>query len=673
MNTTIRRFVITGQRLQGTDGIRGVVDLRDLSYDEALQEFIRRNRLTPAFVEANCRAFIRMCRRANLCKRGESICFADDGRDFLQDKALRTAALRGFAEEGLKVKDLGVAPTPAAVIYASHMQIRLTAVLTASHNPAGQNGLKFFVDGFKLLPEGDVSDAELTREIFKLCQPDDAVAIHHTPSQKMSIRRRAGGEDTIRTGRRIFLESVTAILPYVDWKRAPVEIIFDPANGAGTNFGIALFEHLQVPYVAVNAHPDGLNINRNGGVAELEGVSHIEGGHVATDEMPYLPVIKAMFERGRRNGRLRWTVGMVLDGDADRGYLLVYRPEDDTVHVVAGDALAFILASIDKYRGVLQLGSLFVTTVEGDLMAPAAANQRLQLKLKITCVGDKWLTQPAREGIPIAVAAEDSGHVIKMLPVSNFKGGMQYALTGNGILTVINVIAGVLAGDFPQADVIQPYPLGFKESAYTYHVDKSQFYAGSRAWKSNQETLVKLFRIAVRKQPKLRKSRLTFRQYEFPQDPAMLFYGIEDPERRMLASIFIRPSGTENKISINIRGRRQYQTLMQAMLRVIHASHQLELKDSRLRETVLERRIAGLLKQFGPLAADTLRERLNRRVKEPASPVEFEAIVSALRREGRVTAGATVALAAPPPILTGPKLNRTQSAASVRMRPAKRS
>lgn len=644
MDTTIRRFVSTGQRLQGTDGIRGTVDLRELTYEEALQEFIRRNRITAAFVEANCRAFVRMCRRAHLVKRGDPICFADDGRDFYQHKMLRTAAMKGFAEEGLKVRDIGVAPTPAAVIYSAHMQMRLTAVLTASHNPAGQNGLKFFVDGFKLLPDGAVSDAELTREIFALSEGEDAEAIQHTPSRRMSIRRRADGEDAIRQSRQVFLETITAVLPRVDWRRAPVEIVFDPAYGAGTQYGLDLFEHLRVPYVAVNAKPDGLNINREGGVAELEGRDHFLGRQAPVDGLPYLPVVKEMLRRGRANGRLRWTVGMVLDGDADRGYLLVYKPEEDSVHVVAGDALAFILASIDKYRGVLQLGSLFVTTVEGDLMAPAAAAQKLQLKLRITCVGDKWLTQPAREGIPIAAAAEDSGHVIKMLPVSNFKGGMQYALTGNGILTVINVIAGVLAGDFPQEDVIRPFPPGFRESAYTYHVDKNRFQPKSRVWKTDQETLNKLFRSFMARQPKMKSRKLIFRQYEFPQDPAMLFYGVEDREHRMLASIFIRPSGTENKVSINIRGRRGFHTLMASMLKAVHATHQLELKDGRLRESMLERRILGLLGQFGPLAPEALLDRLNRRIKEPAEAVEFQAVLQAIKKEGRLALWPLVSL-----------------------------
>lgn len=644
MSEFLEELLSSGRRLQGTDGVRGTVDLTEYAYPDAIEAFVAAGRITPAFVELNCRAFARMCLRAKAARPRDPVCFADDGRDFYQNKLLRTAAMKGFAEEGLAVRDMGVAPTPGAVIFAAYTGMRLTCVLTASHNPADQNGLKFFVDGLKLLPEGKLSDLTLTREMIALAQGREDIKRKNTDSRRMSVRRRAEGVDSLLSGRRVFLASALAVLPRVNWAEAAVEVIFDPANGAGTQYGLDLLKKLGIRHRAVNTTPDGANINQGGGVGEIEGTPAFFGHHREAADLRGLPVVKQLILRGRANGAARWTVGMVLDGDADRGYLLVYLPERDSVFVVAGDQLAFILAALDYSRGALPAGGYFVTTVEGDLMAPAAASRSLQLRTRVTCVGDKWLTLPAREGEPIAVAAEESGHVIKTLPVSTAKGGMSYVNTGNGIITVMQAIGGVLSGEYPRDRVIQPFAPGFKQAAYTYNVNREAFQPGSAAWAATEAMLKKMFDAIVARRTPANAPKLVYRREEFPQDPGMLYFALAEDMGETLAAIFVRNSGTERKTSINIRGRLSYFGLFQAMMEKIQRQHLKLLKDPNLPETQLELQLLALLRKHGPQPAKVLLKRLNKHAQPPWSATSLHAVLYGLRKEHRIRPGSPVAL-----------------------------
>ncbi|HTL52294.1 MAG TPA: hypothetical protein VL860_06970, partial [Planctomycetota bacterium] len=110
MASVLDSFVQTGQLLQGTDGVRGPIDLHAFPPKDAVAAFIDRGTISPAFIELNCRAFARMCLRTRKARRGDAVVFADDGRDFYREQVLRTACMRGFAEEGLRVLDIGVAP-----------------------------------------------------------------------------------------------------------------------------------------------------------------------------------------------------------------------------------------------------------------------------------------------------------------------------------------------------------------------------------------------------------------------------------------------------------------------------------------------------------------------------------------------------------------------------------
>ncbi|HTL53109.1 MAG TPA: hypothetical protein VL860_11075, partial [Planctomycetota bacterium] len=576
-------------------------------------------------------------------RRGDAVVFADDGRDFYREQVLRTACMRGFAEEGLRVLDIGVAPTPAAVIYAAHIESRLVCVLTASHNPANQNGLKFFVDGFKLLPDGEVSDRVLTREIIQLAN-DDAAPTSRSRSQRMSAVRRSEGEDSLLASRRVFLQSGVPMLSLVPWQRSRVEILFDASNGAGTVYGLDMLKKLGVRHRAINVHPDGANINAGGGVAEIEGHAAFHGQHRPADKLHMLPVVKHLILRGRENGTRLWTVAIVLDGDGDRGYLLVYGPEYDTVYVIAGDALAYILASIDARRGGLPLGATYVTTVEGDLMAPLAAEQNLGLKTLITCVGDKWLTQPAREGGAIAAAAEDAGYVIKTQPVTTVNGGMRYVNTGNGLMTTLQVIGGVITGEFPQDRVIQPFAMGFKQSAHTYFVDRAKFMPGTPVWRLTEQVIERQFRLARSQQTDPVWARLTLHKKHFDEDPSMLFYSLEEPGSPMVASIFVRNSGTEIKTTINVRGQTAFFGVCHEILEAVHAEHLKHLKDENSLEFAIERRVLLMLKKKGPVAPDRLLKILNIKREVPFKQADLDAVMFALSKERRVRIAAKVAL-----------------------------
>ncbi|MGH7143785.1 MAG: hypothetical protein ACREJ2_06555 [Planctomycetota bacterium] len=692
MNSTLRTFLTAGLNRETREGLRGRVELHPLSdalaapdglsaaaAAAALEGFVRQGALTPALVELYCRAFVRMCRKTGRVLRGGGVVFADDGRDAATGGSLRAAALRGFAAEGLAVHDIGVAPTPAAVVYAAYLEAPLTVVLTGSHRPSNINGLKLFVDGLKLLPEGDLSHAALTRELVALAASSVATraagelrvvargrkaAAAHQLHRQGAIGAGVGeiGEDpNIASGlqpaidpaagdpaalaRRVFVQSILSILPAVNWRRAGVEIVFDGGNGAAAQFGLDLLRTLGVPHRAVNVKPDGRNVNSGAAAVMLQGHEQIPGQGRRARELPGGVLLRTLFAAGRRNGTKRWTVGLAVDGDGDRGLLLLYDPKDDSVRVIGGDQQAYIQAAIDQTRRLLPVGALFITTVAGDVMVAQAAQQNLRLRVWLAPPGDAWLTQPAREGQLLAAAAEDHGHVIRMLPVSSRSGGMQYALTANALLTGVNLVAGVLAGEYSRVELARPFPAGFQIDACTWHVDRDRFAPGTRVWEAERRMIERCFKRAYLRNPKLRQRKIQFRRQVFSEDRGLLCYHLVDRDERRLATLSVRNGAQERKIEIAIRGQRGFQTLLQAMLRELQAHHRLEMKDSRLRATLIERRILGLIKQRGPLYPTDLLTRLNRRVKDPAGTEEFESVLRELVEEGRLKISEWVELA----------------------------
>ncbi|MCL2783713.1 MAG: hypothetical protein FWD80_07080, partial [Propionibacteriaceae bacterium] len=140
----------------GTDGLRGRVVPKVVG--NCIDAFLQENAFTPDLAELMAFAFARLLLDKQMVAPGDTVVIGNDGRDLAYDWVFNSAVRSGFTKAGLNVLDLGVVPTPFVPWTSLRLGHTAAACLTASHNPSNQNGIKFFIDGKKLLPQGDVGD-----------------------------------------------------------------------------------------------------------------------------------------------------------------------------------------------------------------------------------------------------------------------------------------------------------------------------------------------------------------------------------------------------------------------------------------------------------------------------------------------------------------------------------
>jgi phosphoglucosamine mutase len=294
---------------------------------------------------------------------------------------LEAAVVAGLAAAGVDVQRIGVAPTPEAAFLTDAWDADFGVMISASHNPMPDNGIKFFGRGGQKL--------------------DDAVEdeIEELLGQRES--RPTGGD----VGR--VADAPASLDAYVDHlvasspqSLAGLRVILDCANGAAHRVGPAAFRRLGATVVAIHDQPDGLNINENCGSTHLGDLQ------------------KAVIEQGA-------DLGFAFDGDADRCLAV-----DATGAVVDGDQILAILALAGREAGWL-VGDTVVATVMSNL-GFLQAMQAAGITVEQTAVGDRYVREAMRTNA-VTLGGEQSGHVI----LSNL------ATTGDGVLTAIHVAARI--------------------------------------------------------------------------------------------------------------------------------------------------------------------------------------------------------------------------------------
>ncbi|MBS1849119.1 MAG: phosphoglucosamine mutase [Actinobacteria bacterium] len=348
----------------GTDGVRGVANAA----------------LTPEFVTSLGRAAARGL--------GADICAI--GRDTRVSGTMLVAALAaGLTAEGVDVVDLGVVPTPA-VAYWAQQHGQPGAVISASHNPYPDNGVKFFAEGGRKL--SDAAQASIEAHLTELLEGGpNAVGDDPPVGDDVGVVRRdndAGADyiDHLVDGK-VGERGLEGAL-----------IVVDAANGAASAFAAKVFGRIGATVTVVNASPDGVNINEGCGSTHPEALQ------------------RAVVDRRAR-------FGLALDGDADR--LLAV---DERGALVDGDALLAVFALDLAARGRLR-GPAIVATVMSNLgLQRALARNGIDL---VRCdVGDRnVLAELDARGLDLG--GEQSGHLIFA----------DHATTGDGLL------AGVLLAD----------------------------------------------------------------------------------------------------------------------------------------------------------------------------------------------------------------------------------
>ena len=590
-----RRF-----RVQGTDGIRREVrpstdpSLKDLS---PLQSFLDQGVMTEEFMERYVYAHVISLIRDRQLQRGDSCVVGWDPRDI--GGKYTEAVVRGIRKAGINALVLGVVPTPLVPMIMLYKQAGAAFMVTASHNPKDQNGIKTFLAyrGMKLLPENDIT---LTGTLLSLG------TIRSKPLKGKRIDKRQEALDLFQ---RFSLDEVNSWSGDVSFQ--DILLVVDPARGSLTGIAAEVFRKVGFgKVIELNNRLNG-DVNLRSGVADLEGHKIISRDMTVKDSGLFArhPAILKMFELGRKHksklraGKLRLS-GAVFDADGDRFYRLDYHPNKDCLLVLSGDETAYLQAEYlmkrdpDKYQG-----AVYINTVESDLNTSRAV-ERLGFKPQLSPVGDKWVLlrialliietrlkgfkgakavvlkkrlarlkqseslnvsalqkleaqiDQARIGdggfrdFPFAVGSEETGHNITLGWMK--EGAVDEGLPvfcGNGLKSALNTFAAsqfLLAGKPVAkyyAHLEKPFAPGFKGTRYVYYIHQGKFGNGSAIWQRVRKCILKAGH----------ERGYRGRVMPFREDKDMLYIALASPKGNQ-AGVFVRNSGTENKISVNLRG-----------------------------------------------------------------------------------------------------------------------
>ena len=301
------------------------------------------------------------------------------GRDTrISGQFLEHAVVAGLASAGVDVIRLRVLPTPGVAYLTDALGADVGVVISASHNPMADNGIKFLARG------GVKLDDALEREIeAHLAEPWE---------------RPVGGDvGRVTPYARSVEEYADHLVATIDQPLADLRVVLDCANGAASDVGPHTLRAAGADVVALNDDPDGLNINEHCGSTDLEGLR------------------KAVLARGA-------DVGFALDGDADRCLAV-----DHTGSLVDGDQLMAMLA-LDLQERHLLAHDTIVATVMSNL-GLVQAMRKAGITVHQTAVGDRYVLEAMREG-GFTLGGEQSGHIIMR----------DHATTGDGILTALQVL-----------------------------------------------------------------------------------------------------------------------------------------------------------------------------------------------------------------------------------------
>jgi phosphoglucosamine mutase len=351
-------------RLFGTDGVRGVANAD----------------LTPELAFAIGRAGAAVI--AHAASPEKPIVIGRDTR--LSGTMLEAAMIAGITSTGRDVIGLGVVPTPCVAVVTVETEAAAGVMISASHNPIGDNGIKFFgADGFKL---SDAVEDEIGERLNDPALPRPT----HADVGVSKIAHNLGG---------LYLKKLAAAgADLRGWT-----VVVDAAFGAAYHLGPIIFRQLGARVIAINADDDGARINVGCG---------------ATDLAMLQSAVRAEIALGNER-----VVGVAFDGDADRAKFV-----DETGAVLDGDHALLILARDRHERGALP-GNAVVATVMSNVGLERAL-ERAGIGLLRAAVGDRYVLETMRAG-GYRLGGEQSGHVIDL----------DRNTTGDGPMTAVTLFS----------------------------------------------------------------------------------------------------------------------------------------------------------------------------------------------------------------------------------------
>jgi phosphoglucosamine mutase len=414
----------TTRKLFGTDGVRGVANIHPMTTEIAMQigraiAFLVKNR-----------------------SKGHHIVIGKDTR--LSGYMIENALAAGICSMGVNVQLLGPMPTPGIAFITTSMRADAGVVISASHNPFQDNGIKIFSrDGFKL---PDAREAEIEELIF---------------SQKMEALRPVADEvgkasriDDSKGRYIVYLKNTFPRQYILD----DFHIVLDCAHGATYKVAPHVFSELGARVTAIGVNPDGKNINHNCGALHPEIIS----------------------DTVKQTGA---DIGLALDGDGDR--LIVC---DENGRVVDGDHIMAICAQ-DLLQGRRLRKKTLVTTVMSNMGLEEAVT-RMGGRMIRTRVGDRYVVEAMREN-GCSFGGEQSGHLIFL----------DYNTTGDGILAALQLLAVMIKKKKPLselAEVMTTYPQVLENVRMSARIPPGQIKGFPRALAEAEDRLRNRGRILVR-------------------------------------------------------------------------------------------------------------------------------------------------------------------------------
>jgi len=364
-------------KLFGTDGIRGKTNHEPMTVETILRV---------------AKAMGYILRKSNGKKR-HKVLIGKDTR--LSGYMFETALESGFCSMGIDVLLVGPIPTPAIAYLTESMKADIGIVISASHNPYEDNGIKFFNEvGFKI---SDEMEKEITRIVSN---PSETAALHAEPAHIGKAKR-------IEDANGRYISYLKQFLP-THLTLEGVKIVLDCANGSGYKVGPAIFMELGAHVVPIGITPDGKNINESCGALHPE-------------------------ELKRKVKDEKADIGIALDGDGDRVIFC-----DSKGHVYDGDDFLSIIADQKKIYPEVMNG--LVGTVMTNYGLEKKLNQ-IKIPFYRSDVGDRYVVEKMKETNAM-FGAEASGHIISL----------KRSTTGDGILSAILLLNVLREQNKPLSD-----------------------------------------------------------------------------------------------------------------------------------------------------------------------------------------------------------------------------
>lgn len=371
------------RKLFGTDGIRGSANSYPMTSEMALKVGMAAGKV---FTNGSHR---------------HRVVIGKDTR--LSGYMIESALVSGFTAVGMDVFQLGPLPTPAVAMLTRSLRADLGVMISASHNPYLDNGIKLFgPDGYKLSDDQEA-------EIEGLMEGDTTTLL--------ALPEKIGRAKRVDSARERYIEFAKRTLPK-NVRFDGIRVVIDCANGAGYKVAPEALWELGADVIKIGVEPNGLNINKDCGSTAVQRLI-------------------------RKVAEVRADIGIALDGDADRVVIV-----DEKGAIIDGDQLMAVIGEFWLTRGRLAGGGV-VATVMSNLGLERYLGD-LGLGLARTPVGDRYVVEHMRQH-GYNVGGEQSGHIV----LSDF------STTGDGLVTALQILAVVAQSGKPVSEIcnrFEPLP-----------------------------------------------------------------------------------------------------------------------------------------------------------------------------------------------------------------------